>query len=46
MPEFVKHFKGFDNVEINKTLVAMIKDVEVDKEEKDFINLFEMTSSP
>lgn len=33
-PKFVNDFKGFDNVEINKTLVTMSKELE------DFIDLF------
>lgn len=45
-PKFVKDFKGFDYVEINKKLMTMSKVVEVGMEEEDFIYLFEIQGAP
>lgn len=40
-------FKGFDNVEINKILLTMSKELEMDLEEEEyFIDLFEKDKQP
>ena len=42
----MKDFKGLYDVEINKTLVTMNKELETDLEEEDFIDLFEKDKQP
>ena len=45
-PIFVNDFKRFDNVEINKMLVTVNKELEMDLEGEDFIDLFEKGKQP